>query len=173
MTSIKRDILASFNKSDLLEVAQHCELEVDDNATPDDLRVLIAPIITLPKRVLFASLSKAEPRAAEFGLQLNELGKVTKEDIIERMAPAECVKLAKVLPTLASESLRLACKDLGLSTNGLTSAAFAEQLLTAVMFSDEEQEHLVNAFMALTNDNINERLRDKGVKTREKKQSWF
>ena len=173
MTTTKRDILAAFNKTDLLEIARRCELDVDDDATPEDLRARIGPVVTVPKRVLFATLGKAEPRSAGRFFQLKGRGEVTKDDIVERMAPAECANLAKVLPTLSPDSLRDACGEIGLPMDGLTSAVFVERLLSAVMFSDEEREHLVNAFIDLTIPRIKERLKDKGVRATKKTKAGF
>jgi hypothetical protein len=59
-------------------------------------------------------------------------GKMTEDDLLDHVVAAERAELAKILPTLAYESLKTTCKDLGVLVSGKEKAAFVTALLAAV-----------------------------------------
>jgi adenine-specific DNA-methyltransferase len=84
------------------------------------------------KRDLFATLSRVELLEIARRCELDVTAKMVKEDLLDRIAPAEKADLAKILPNLAYESLKAACKDLGLPGDGREKAVFVARLLSAV-----------------------------------------
>ena len=88
--------------------------------------------MSFSKRDLLATLSKPELLDIGRRAELDIHGKMTKENLLDRIAPAERADLAKILPALAYESLKAACKDLGLPGDGREKAVFVARLLTAV-----------------------------------------
>ena len=88
--------------------------------------------MTITRRALFDTLSKPELLEIARRCELDVHGKMTKEDLLDRLAPSERAELAKILPTLAYESLKATCKDLGLSVEGRENSIFVARLLVAV-----------------------------------------
>ena len=88
--------------------------------------------MTVTKRALLATLSKSELLDIGRRSELDVHGKMTKDDLLDRIAPSERADLARILPALAYESLKASCKDLGLPGDGREKAVFVARLLTAV-----------------------------------------
>ena len=88
--------------------------------------------MTIKRRDLFDTLSKPELLEIARRCELDVNAKMTKEDLLDRLAPSERAELAKILPTLAYESLKAMCKDLGLSVEGREKSIFVARLLVAV-----------------------------------------
>lgn len=88
--------------------------------------------MALTKRDLLATLSRVELLDIARRFELEVHAKMVKEDLLDRIAPAEKADLAKILPNLAYESLKAACKDLGLPGEGREKAVFVARLLSAV-----------------------------------------
>lgn len=92
----------------------------------------IVDAMTITKRDLLATLSK--PELLEIGrrFEVDVHGKMSKDDLLDRVVANERTDLAKILPTLAYESLKAMCKDLGVLVSGKEKAAFVASLLAAV-----------------------------------------
>jgi adenine-specific DNA-methyltransferase len=88
--------------------------------------------LNITKRGIFGALSKSELLEIGRRSELEVNGKMSKDDLLDRLVPAERADLAKILPTIAYESLRSVCKDLGLVVEGRDKAAFIARLLAAV-----------------------------------------
>jgi DNA modification methylase len=88
--------------------------------------------MTISKRDLLATLSKSELLDIGRRVEVEVNAKLSKEDLLDRLAPSERTDLAKVLPTLAYESLKATCKDLGLPVEGREKAVFVARLLAAL-----------------------------------------
>jgi DNA modification methylase len=84
------------------------------------------------KRNLLATLSKTELLDIARRFELEIPSKATKDDLLDRVVPAERAELAKILPSLHFESLKSACKDLGLPGDGRERSVFVARLLTAI-----------------------------------------
>jgi adenine-specific DNA-methyltransferase len=87
--------------------------------------------LTVTKRELLATLSKPELLDIGRRFELDVNAKMTKDDLLDRIAPSERAELARILPALAYESLKAACKELGLPGDGREKAAFVARLLAA------------------------------------------
>jgi hypothetical protein len=57
--------------------------------------------MTITRRDLFDTLSKLELLEIARRCELEVNSKMTKEDLLDRLAPSERAELAKILPTLA------------------------------------------------------------------------
>jgi len=55
----------------------------------------------ITRRALFDTLSKPELLEIARRCELDVHGKMTKEDLLDRLVPSERAELAKILPTLA------------------------------------------------------------------------
>ena len=88
--------------------------------------------MNITRRALFDTLSKPELLEIARRCELDVNGKMTKEDLLDRIAPSERADLAKILPGLAYESLKSACKDLGLAVDGREKSVFVARLLVAM-----------------------------------------
>jgi DNA modification methylase len=88
--------------------------------------------MNITRRALFDTLSKPELLEIARRCELEVNGKMTKEDLLDRIAPSERADLAKILPGLAYESLKSACKDLGLPLDGREKSVFVARLLVAI-----------------------------------------
>lgn len=88
--------------------------------------------MNITRRALFDTLSKPELLEIARRCELDVNGKMTKEDLLDRIAPSERADLAKILPGLAYESLKSACKDLGLPVDGREKSVFVARLLVAI-----------------------------------------
>jgi len=93
--------------------------------------------MTVSKRELLATLAKSELLDIGRRSDIDVTGKMTKDDLLDRLAPSERVDLARVLPTLACESLKAACKDLGLPGDGREKAVFVARLLAATTLTGQ------------------------------------
>lgn len=88
--------------------------------------------MTITKRDLLATLGNSELLEIGRRFEADVTGKMSKDDLLDRVVAAERADLAKILPTLAYESLKAACKDLGVLVSGKEKAAFVASLLAAV-----------------------------------------
>jgi hypothetical protein len=88
--------------------------------------------MTVTKRTLLATLSKPELLDVGRRSEIDVNGKMTKDDLLDRIVPSERADLARILPALAYESLKASCKDLGLPGDGREKAVFVARLLAAV-----------------------------------------
>ncbi len=89
--------------------------------------------MSITKREFLATLSK--PELVELGrrAEVEVTGKMGKEELLDRLGPAEKVDLAKLLPGVAYESMKAACKELGLETGGgKNKATYVACILAAV-----------------------------------------
>ena len=87
--------------------------------------------MTVTKRALLATFSKPELLDIGRHAELDVHGKMTKDDLLDRIAPSERADLARILPSLAYESVKAACKELGLPGDGREKAVFVARLLAA------------------------------------------
>ena len=87
--------------------------------------------MTVSKRALLAALSKPELLDIGRRSEVDVHGQMTKDDLLDRIAPSERAELARILPALAYESLKAACKELGLPGDGREKAVFVARLLAA------------------------------------------
>lgn len=88
--------------------------------------------MTITKRDLLATLSKPELLDTGRRFEVEVHGKMSKDDLLDRIVAAQQADLAKILPTLAYESLKAMCKDLGVHVAGKEKTAFVASLLAAV-----------------------------------------
>jgi adenine-specific DNA-methyltransferase len=87
--------------------------------------------MTISKRDLLATLSKPELLDIGRWVEVEVTGKMSKEDLLDRLAPSDRADLSKILPRLAYESLKASCKDLGLPVDGREKSVFVARLLAA------------------------------------------
>ncbi len=87
--------------------------------------------MTISKRDLLATLSKPELLDIGRWVEVEVTGKMSKEDLLDRLAPSERADLSKILPRLAYEALKASCKDLGLPVDGREKSVFVARLLAA------------------------------------------
>ncbi len=85
----------------------------------------------ITKRAVLTTLSKPELFEIARRAELDVNSKMTKEDLLDRIASSVVPDLARILPALAYESLKAACKDLGLPGDGREKSVFVARLLTA------------------------------------------
>lgn len=86
----------------------------------------------ISKRDLLATLARPELLDLARRCELEVTAKSTKDDLLDRLAPSDRADLAKLLPTVAYESLKSACRDLSLPVDGREKATFVARLLAAV-----------------------------------------
>lgn len=79
------------------------------------------PSMTVTKRALLATLSKPELLDIGRRAELDVHGKMTKDDLLDRIAPSERAELARILPALAYHRIGARDVERGL---GLASALF-------------------------------------------------
>ncbi len=88
--------------------------------------------MSITKRDFFATLSKSELVDLGRRAEVEVSAKMSREELLDRLGPSERADLAKLLPSVAYESLKAACKDLGLVAGGKDKAAYVACLLAAV-----------------------------------------
>ena len=87
--------------------------------------------MTVTKRALLATLSKPELLDIGRRAELDVHGKMTKDELVGPDRAVRAAKPSPILPALAYESLKAACKELGLPGDGREKAVFVARLFAA------------------------------------------
>ena len=88
--------------------------------------------MNVTRRAFLATLSKVEHLDIGRRCELEVRATMTKDDLLDQIAPAKRAELATILPALAYESLKASCKELGLPGYGREKSVFVARLLTAM-----------------------------------------